>query len=298
MHFKRWQKKSTKEIIMTIKKNTRIIKRVVVVQFIVLAVFGCGKDETDEDLQPSKEKHSIKVMTYNIYGARPGGIPDLQDLADVINRAEPDLVALQEVDKFTKRNGEDIDVAKELGDLCGMEYFFARARDHQNGEYGDAVLSKLPIKETKAYNLDVDPELGGEQRSVARITVEVGGDDIYFISTHFDHLSDETNRIRQAKKFNSIIANYNKPLIVGADFNSKPESKTIKILKEQLVLGCKNSNCTENTFSTSNPNRVIDYILYKGIQNLSVSYYAPYSWADRESDHFPVLATFQYRPNE
>ena len=119
-------------------------------------------------------------MTYNIFGARPGGIPDLKVIADVIKRADPDLLALQEVDKFTDRNKNNGDIAKELALLTGMDCFFAKAINVQNGEYGDAILSKLPIKERIAYNLEVDPTLGGERRSVARILIEKDNKAFYF----------------------------------------------------------------------------------------------------------------------
>src|SRR5690606_1903171 len=103
--------------------------------YILLAlsfVYSCGKKEPGnlDDKQPPKEKEiTVKVMTYNIYGARSGGIPDLQVIADVIKRADPDLVALQEVDKNTTRNAKHGDIAKKLGELTGMDYFFAKAEN-------------------------------------------------------------------------------------------------------------------------------------------------------------------------
>ncbi|MCC9167915.1 endonuclease/exonuclease/phosphatase family protein [Pontibacter harenae] len=268
--------------------------------FLSLLLFSCQRDESDEEsteVIPVKETLPLKVMTYNIWGARPGGIPNLQEIADVIKRVKPDLVALQEVDAYTSRNGVNVHVARELAGLCGMEYFFAKAINNYGGEYGDAVLSRFPIKDSKAYSLSVVPELGGEQRSVARITVEVGGEEFYFISTHFDHLSNEANRIRQAEEFASLIRSFDKPVIVGADFNALPESETVRILRTQLVLGCRNNNCSQPTFSTSNPNRVIDYIMYTALEKLTVSNYEVPQWAYRESDHYPVVAAFEYKPD-
>lgn len=239
-------------------------------------------------------------MTYNIWGAREGGLPNLEEIAQVIQRYDPDLVALQEVDKFTNRNSIHGDVAKELANLTGMDYYFAKAMDFQGGEYGDAVLSKLPIKEGKAYNLDVTPELGGETRSIARITVEKDDKEFYFISTHFDHLANESNRIKQANDFVKLLKNFTKPVIVGADFNARPDSETINILRQHLILGCLNANCSQYTFPTPNayntiPDRTIDYLMYAPINAISVKSYNVYTWADRESDHFPVVATFSIK---
>lgn len=255
---------------------------------------ACGKSDNPVNPDnPDPTPATVKTMTYNIWGARAGGIPDLQVIADVIKRHGPDLVALQEVDKFTTRN--PMDVAKELAELTEMDYFFALAEHRVGGEYGDAVLSKLPIKETKGYNLGVTPELGGEIRAVARVTVEKDGKEFYFISTHFDHLGNEANRLKQARDFIEIIKDYDKPVIVGADFNAMPNSETVGILRQHLTLGCFNNNCSQFTFSTQNPNSVIDYIMYAPLNAMTVQSYVVDTRAYQESDHFPVIATFQLR---
>lgn len=261
----------------------------------VLSTLQCSsKNESVGNNQPSPgEEVFVKVMTYNIWGARSGGIPELESIADVIKRHNPDLVSLQEVDKNTRRNERLGDIAKQLGELAGMEHYFVKAMDHDGGEYGDAVLSKLPIKERKGYNLGVTPELGGEPRSVARVTVEKEDKEFYFIATHFDHLGNEANRLKQARDLVNILKTYDKPVIVAGDLNATPESETMRILQEHLVLGCLNNTCSQYTFSTSNPNRVIDYILYAPVEAMTVRAYFVDTHAYKESDHFPVIATFR-----
>lgn len=263
---------------------------------LMIFLMGCSKNEENSDSSPvpsPAETLSVSAMTYNIFGARSGGIPDLQMIADVINRAKPDLVALQEVDKNTTRNSKNGDIAKKLAELTGMDYHFAKAINVSGGEYGDAVLSRLPIKEKQSFNLEVDPTLGGERRSVARILVEKEGKEFYFISTHFDHLSDERNRIKQANDFVAMAKTFNKPMIVGADFNALPASNPMNILRTFFTYGCLNGNCSQYTFSTTNPDRTIDYLIYAPLNAFTPTYYTVYTWANKESDHFPVIATFK-----
>ncbi|WP_333626724.1 endonuclease/exonuclease/phosphatase family protein [Sphingobacterium siyangense] len=265
-----------------------------IVACLAILHFSCSKSSSDSpSLEPEKKETTVKVMTYNIYGARTGGIPDLKVIAEVIKRADPDLLALQEVDKFTDRNKNNGDIAKELALLTGMNYFFAKAINIQNGEYGDAVLSKLPIKEQVAYNLEVDPTLGGERRSVARILIEKNNKAFYFISTHFDHLSDERNRIKQANDFVTLAKSFDKPVIIGADLNCLPTTNPMDILRKYFSVGCLNGNCDQFTFPTTGANRTIDYLLYAPINAISPKAYSVYTWANKESDHFPVLATFK-----
>ena len=55
-----------------------------------------------------KKKQILKILCYNIHHASPPSKPDSIDLdaiARVIDAQDPDLVALQEVDVFTRRSG-------------------------------------------------------------------------------------------------------------------------------------------------------------------------------------------------
>ncbi|MEI5983877.1 MULTISPECIES: endonuclease/exonuclease/phosphatase family protein [Sphingobacterium] len=258
-------------------------------------VLACGKGGGGNEpvIDPPKKDIIVKTMTYNIFGARSGGIPDLKVIAEVIKKADPDLVALQEVDKNSDRNKHNGDIAKALGEMTGMDYHFVKAIDIAGGEYGDAVLSKLPVKEKKGFNLEVDPALGGERRSVARMLVEKDGKEFYFISTHFDHLSDERNRIKQANDFNALCKTFGKPMIVGSDFNALPTSNTMNILKTYFTVGCLNGNCSQFTFPTPTPNRTIDYLIYQPLNAFTPQMYSVFTWANKESDHYPVIANFK-----
>ncbi|WP_071136768.1 endonuclease/exonuclease/phosphatase family protein [Petrimonas mucosa] len=272
------------------------INRIFLLSIIVLLA-ACGKESTEEPptviIPPTTDAAILKVMTYNIAGAAAStGVRSLEGLAEVIKRVDPDIVAIQEVDAFTTRNGKDVHLARDLAALCGMDHwFFAKAMDFHDGEYGDAIISKLPFKETMAYNLTGDWEGQRiETRSVARVTVEVGGRDICFISTHFDHTSNEKWRILQAKELVEIVKGIEMPVIVGGDLNCTPSSEPMKILYEVLASPCKTGDCLGTFVGSKN---VIDYLVYRSDNVLTLSSYGIYSWADKESDHFPVGAVFE-----
>ena len=92
-----------------------------------------------------KSPEQLTVLAYNIrHGEGMDNKIDLQRIADVISKVNPDLVALQEVDKFCKRSGQR-DLARELGEMLGMQHRFGKFMDYQGGEYGMAVLSRFPI---------------------------------------------------------------------------------------------------------------------------------------------------------
>ena len=77
----------------------------------------------------------LRFLTFNIYhGATMKGDFDLDYIAGVIKRADPDLVALQEVDFLTRR-ASGVDLATELGWRLKMVSVFAPAMKYDGGEY-------------------------------------------------------------------------------------------------------------------------------------------------------------------
>src|SRR3989440_7000576 len=85
----------------------------------------------------------LRVMTYNIqHGAGTDQKLNLPRIAEVINREHPDLVGLQEVDRFVERTGR-VDEIAELARETRMEYAFAYNLHYQGGQYGVALLSRF-----------------------------------------------------------------------------------------------------------------------------------------------------------
>src|SRR4030095_7388475 len=92
------------------------------------------------------KKQTVRVMSYNIHvGVGMDQKLDLERIAEVINKARPDLVALQEVDRGVRRT-QGLDEIAELSRLTKMDYAFAHNIDYQGGEYGVAILSRFPIE--------------------------------------------------------------------------------------------------------------------------------------------------------
>lgn len=75
----------------------------------------------------------LRVLSYNIHhGEGVDGKFDLERIAKVIQSVNPDLVALQEVDRNTTR-ASDVDQAQELAELTGMHMAYGKALDYQGG---------------------------------------------------------------------------------------------------------------------------------------------------------------------
>ncbi|GAB3914064.1 endonuclease/exonuclease/phosphatase family protein [Larkinella knui] len=237
--------------------------------------------------RPAKKSKRIKVMTYNIHHCNPpsaGTKIDVEAIARVIRSEKPDLVALQEVDVNTERSGKGVNQAKELARLTGMNCYFSKAIDHQGGDYGVAVLSRFPILDSTRFDLPVDPAIGGEPRTIAAITVEIAkGKKIIFASTHLD--LKEPNRVSQSERIVKHFEKSGLPMILGGDFNAQADSKVMQYLDRNFTRSCQ--ECSP-TIPVKNPNRAIDFILYKP----DGTFTSPSTRVIDEqyaSDHLPVV---------
>src|SRR5210317_504230 len=91
----------------------------------------------------AQNQQTIKVLSFNIlHGATTRGDFDLDAIAQVIIDADPDFVALQEVDYKTKR-AKGYDLVTELGWRTKLSPIFGRAMPYDGGEYGEGILSRF-----------------------------------------------------------------------------------------------------------------------------------------------------------
>ncbi|MEQ8364420.1 MAG: endonuclease/exonuclease/phosphatase family protein [Cyclobacteriaceae bacterium] len=202
----------------------------------------------------------VKVLSFNIlHGATTKGDFDLDAIAKVIIEAEPDFVALQEVDYKTKR-AKGYDLVTELGWRAKLAPLFARAMPYDGGEYGEGVLSRYSFLQTR--NVPLPYSLGNEPRAALEIiTILPSGDTIAFIGTHLDHLKEDTDRIQQAKAINKAFSSNRYPTILAGDLNGEPGSAPIAIL-EQMWMPSYDKINPAFTFPSDNPIKKIDYVMF------------------------------------
>ncbi len=210
--------------------------------------------------QKTEKEVIVRVLTFNIlHGATTNGSFHLDKIASVIKEANPDLVAMQEVDYKTNR-AKKYDLATELGWRTKMAPLFGIAMPFDGGGYGEAILSKMPIIASQNVPLPHSP--GNEPRTALQVLVELGtGDTISFIGTHLEHQKNNPDRIAQVKKINAVFAHGKYPAILSGDLNATPESQPIAILK--TIWTDSFGNNPEFTFPSNQPDRKIDYIMYR-----------------------------------
>lgn len=222
----------------------------------------------------------LKVMSYNIQiGAttqNPGWDVkkfNLDAVAEVIREQDPDIVALQEVDRLRSRSGK-VDQVVYLAEKLGMywayspSYFDVETKEGR-GMYGNAILSKYPIVSNYAHTLWRRGQLMPgeydwviEKRSILETKIDVDGRLINVFSTHLSTTADQ--RQIQTAEIKTLLTQMRGPKILMGDFNAGPQdpemknlSRYIDVLEQSPIKGSQRATYPNGSKSTE----AIDYIL-------------------------------------
>ena len=243
-------------------------------------------------VDPLQERGTVtfSVMTYNIHHAEGrDGVIDIERIADVILQADPDLVALQEVDRFVERTGR-ADQAQQLAELTGMFMTFGFAIRYQGGDFGNAVLSKFPLNEVKLHPLPGEP---GEDRTLMEVSFLLPGysDPIVLLNTHLDTFNKP--RTESVPLILQVIPDSTHQLyVLAGDLNDAPGTPVMEALNERLESAAPPHLFT---FPSDKPDRQIDHILFSPTQGWTLEQVHVIQ-EPTASDHAPMMAMFRYNP--
>lgn len=234
---------------------------------------------------------TLTIMTYNIrHGLGVDNIFDFSRVIETIKEVDPDILILNEVDQGNPRSGEmnqaDI-IAKELG----MNSFFSSAENRS--DYGNAVLSKFPIKKKFGFVLPRPEWMLAVNRGCAVIITEVEGKEIVVMGTHLG-LGGIMEIQTELRGILEVYYDYkDKPAIIAGDFNV--EFFDLKYGVPELFDHFSSVNHSLNkdlhTIPANRPGPQIDYIFvndyFEIIDVFTVSSYA--------SDHLPVVSKVELK---
>ncbi len=191
---------------------------------------------------------TIKVMTFNI---RCGSCESPEDVnnwknrkyltARVIKEQNPDLIGLQEAEKFQiddlnnllenyKRVGAGRDDGKNAGEFTAIFYKKDKFSEEESSTFW---LSETPDVPSKGWDAALN-----RTATFIKLKDEISEKEFYLFNTHFDHMGD-TARVESAKLLLNKIENLAEdfPVVLTGDFNVVAESEPYKI----IVNGNENS---------------------------------------------------------
>ncbi len=248
----------------------------------------------------------LRVLQYNTHhgGYGTDGRYDPDRLATWMAKMKPDVIMLNEVEKFTSWGNEDQPARYKalMESKTGRKWYYIFAQEFgawtSNGK-GHVILSTYPLESSDFFDMSWD-----RVAAMARITVN--GRTISLVVTHLDPDS-QTRRLAQAKEAIQWSTGIAENRILTGDMNAWPDQSSIleyyKTYNDSWAVAEAAGKAI--SFSGLNPsgatkNGRIDYVLYsKKSTNLVVLGSQVYDTRDANgvmpSDHRPVLTTFDVR---
>lgn len=205
---------------------------------------------------PAVPGEPLRVMAYNIkHGRGMDGVVDLERAARVIEAARPDVVTLQEIDRGCGRSG-GVDQAAWLGERLGMEAVFGAFMPHDGGEYGMAVLSRLPVLSSTNHRLPPGPE---PRTALALRLRSERGEELVVVGVHL--YASEEERHAQAAALLEVLADESAPVLIAGDLNSEPGGNVLGLLEGGFENVSKGAD--RLTFDSVRPSVEIDHVLLR-----------------------------------
>ncbi|HZK82342.1 MAG TPA: endonuclease/exonuclease/phosphatase family protein [Humisphaera sp.] len=224
------------------------------------------------------DKKIFRVATFNMHSGVGGD--DVFNLARTIDTVrDPDFCALQEVRGFLY--GPAANQAQQLGESTNHAWLFAPTeRRYWHEEFGNGVLTRLPIENWVRIPLPIEPAHSGRRNAVV-FRVDFGGRTVPILMTHIDREKDQTNQLQMVIR---LFESLQSPSLLLADLNAEAKNPQVKTL---LALPGVHDCITESSPASESHGR-IDWIVSRGfktvggghIQNEASDH--PLYWADLE----------------
>lgn len=198
------------------------------------------------------ETVKYRAASLNIHGAESA--TKITKLASLIRSEYLDVVGIQEVKRLNLK-GNGIDWLQRLAEAAGYPYYvFCKTIDYDEGEYGTAILSRMPIILSDTWQLDV--ARGKEPRYLAYACLLTESGPVHFFNTHLCASDMHLKSINIASMVYTLRASGVSPYIVTGDFNCSPP-RIYRYMKDISFV-----NIDMNTFGTGARPKIIDNILY------------------------------------
>lgn len=242
-------------------------------------------------MTPKADPTNVRVLTYNTHhGADRHEVFDMEAIAGTIDSCQPDVVALQEVDRHWSERSALLDQPAWYAERLGMAVHYAPnvVRRDQTvkgvpAEYGLAILTRIPLR---APRHQLYTGLHAESRGLVAALVSVdsptGVQTIRVINTHLS-VRDPAARRRQVNQLMAYAdSQHDLPTVVAGDFNALTRARALGAMRTQYRDAWEVGLGSPATV----PGRRIDYLWmsrhFQPAQTVVVR--------SRASDHFALVS--------
>ncbi len=255
-------------------------------------------------LPPPVSTSRLKVLHWNLHhGVGTDGRYDLVRIATEIANMGPDIISLNEVERYTSYGNEDQPAryAALLGATTGRTwYYYFRVGSGASTGIGNMVLSRFPIASTSYCQLSAS-------RVAANVAVQINGRLFHVWSTHLDSSTSNSLRIAEVRVLQSCAASFAEQKVIAGDFNGTTGTTEIGLMTdvfsdawaEAAADGTAVSYPGNTSFGATRNSRIDYAFLSKGATALAITHAEVFDTRDANgfmpSDHKPLVVTFEIR---
>ena len=248
------------------------------------------------------ESDFIRVVTLNVAHGRKDGRnqmllkgeiirSNLLELAQLLDRAEADVIALQEADAVSSWSGgfNHVDFLAE-NSAYGCSHHGVHASNRMY-DFGTALLSGRPFQGSFVHSFTPSRPTTTKGFSVAALEWNPGGllpepKFVKFVSVHLD-FSRRSVRRSQIDEMVAVLSRIDGPMVLMGDFNTdwQTENSSLKYLAEQMELSVFEPHA-DGLSTYGDKGARLDWILISAELGFSMYAVVP----DVVSDHYAVAA--------
>lgn len=223
----------------------------------------------------------MRVVSWNIQY----GIETERAAAELLEREATrsvDVLLLQEMDEEGTAS-----IAEALS--ANYAYTSPAPHDHTGRDFGNAVVTRWPIRNSAEIPLPHVASVSGQPRSATHALVDVGGLDVSVYSVH-----TEIPALRLAKRieqFDTVADDIRRRghtrVVVGGDFNTVTARGSRAVATSMAAAGLRRVSAEESrSYRRLGRDLMLDHLFAAGFDVVDAGVVAP----TEASDHLPIWA--------
>jgi endonuclease/exonuclease/phosphatase family metal-dependent hydrolase len=232
----------------------------------------------------------VVVASYNIHRCKGvDGRRDPKRIAEVIQSLGAQVIALQEVDSWPGAGTESVQM-EFLAHTVGLHAISGPTIERQDGHYGNALLTRLPIVDVRMMDLTV---FRREPRGALDVRLDAGGATLRVIATHLGLLPSE-RRYQVQRILESVDEDDRTVTVLLGDINEWfVAARALRWLHARFGQGVGG-----RTYPSWMPMFKLDRVWVRPTSALGSFQVHLTPVTRRASDHLPVTASIRLTPDD
>lgn len=184
-----------------------------------------------------REMKRLKLLTWNVLYKEKA-----DNILSLVKEVNPDILCCQEITTNSYVN-PNRNVPAECAEIMKGEFKYFEvlpSLDNQPASMGNAIISKFPILEDRSLLVQkggADINYSAQNRGYIEVKVKLDDGILTVGTTHLSYVDgfiETETRTKEADKLLGYIRDKDSRFIITGDFNSAPNSSTIKKLENFL----------------------------------------------------------------